>query len=132
MSTRYRYFHKSFSIIPKQKTHYFVIGLNSASDCQGLTFEPGSNEWTLRSSDLPRRSSNSEQYSLLKSCFQETEGASKDCQLIGSYLGGYAENKRKGFSSLSKAREQCLLGILGITKYPLVYKKCVIFNLISI
>ena len=129
MSTRYTYFYKSFSNSQKN-THNFAIDLNSASDCQGLTFEPGSNEWTLRSSDLPRRSSNSEQYSLLKSCFQETEGASKDCQLIASSLGGYAENKRRGFSSLYKAREQCLLGILSITKYSLVYKKCVIFNLI--
>ena len=123
MSTRYTYFHKSFSNSQKTKnTHNFAFDLNSASDCQGLTFEPGSNEWTLRSSDVPSRSSNSEEYSLLKSCFQETESASKDCQLIGSSLGGYAENKRNGFSSLFKAIEQCLEGMLSITKNLLFTK----------
>ena len=38
--------------------------------CKGLTFEPASNEWTLRASDVPRQSASAE-ISILKKCFSE-------------------------------------------------------------
>ena len=38
--------------------------------CKGLTFEPASNEWTLRASDVPRQS-DKEEISILKKCFSE-------------------------------------------------------------
>ena len=47
------------------------IHFNSFSGCKGITFEPKSNKWTLRASDIPKKSSKATEMSLLKSCFNQ-------------------------------------------------------------
>ena len=49
------------------KNNHFI--LKSVSDCKGITFEAASNEWTLRTSDVPIPSVNATDLSILKSCF---------------------------------------------------------------
>ena len=51
------------------KNNQFI--LKSVSDCKGITFEAGSNEWTLRASDVPITSVNATDLSIPKSCFDQ-------------------------------------------------------------
>ena len=47
-----------------------------------------------------------------------------ECEFSGSYLNGYAEGQKIGFSSFSKAKENCFQGTLIFIKInqPMVHR----------
>ena len=77
MSTRYTQYYKIFSCLQKMRNIQFNLNLVSNAiryPCHGLTYEPDSYEWTLRSSKYPSPSTNLEVRSLLKSCLEKSKG----------------------------------------------------------